>query len=98
MRRRISSTGNAALRRSDRTRASVCRLAGSGWLRPGRRNLRASEPYIERAGSAVCTSGFLEAEHDRAQIGLAQPLRGEPFEHAALIGPVALVRRRAFAG
>ena len=34
-------------------------------------------------------SGFLEAEHDRAQVGLAQPLRGEPSEHAAFVGPSA---------
>ena len=44
-------------------------------------------------------SRFLEAKHDRAQVGLAQPLRGEPLEHAAFIGPLAkLVERPAFAG
>ena len=44
-------------------------------------------------------SSFLEAEHDRAQVGLAQPLRGEPPEHAAFVGPMAdLVERSAFAG
>ena len=44
-------------------------------------------------------SGFLEAEDDRAQVGLTQPLRGEPPEHAAFVGPlVRLVPRAAFAG
>ena len=44
-------------------------------------------------------SGFLEAEHDRAQVGLAQPLRGEPLQHAAFVRPAAeLVQRTAFAG
>ena len=44
-------------------------------------------------------SGFLEAEHDRAEVRLAQPLRSEPPEHAAFVGPLAdLVQRTAFAG
>src|SRR3984957_7894474 len=43
--------------------------------------------------------GFLEAEHDRAQVGLTQPLRGEPLEPPALIRPPAnLIDRSAFAG
>ena len=34
-----------------------------------------------------------------AQVGLAQPLGGNPFKHAALVGPVVdLVQRSAFAG
>ena len=57
------------------------------------------DPHIERARPAVGASGLLEAEHDRAQVGLAQPLGGKPFEHAAFIGPVAgILRRAALAG
>src|SRR5580704_12757700 len=68
-------------------------------LGPGRRNLEASDPHIERARSAMRASGFLKTEHDRAQIGFTQPLRGEPLEHAALVRPPAkLIGRPAFAG
>src|ERR1700733_4824133 len=68
-------------------------------LGPGRRNLLASEPHIERAGSAMRAPGFLEAEHDRAQVGLTQPLRGKPLEPPALVRPPAkLIDRPAFAG
>src|ERR1700722_12918875 len=68
-------------------------------LGPRRRNLKPSEPHIERAGPAMRPSGFLEAEHDRAQVGLAQPLGGDPFKHAAFVGPLSnLVQRSALAG
>src|SRR3984885_4306848 len=68
-------------------------------LGPARKSLGASEPHIERARPAMRASGFLEAEHDRAQIGLAQPLRGEPLERPALVRPPAeLIARPAFAG
>ena len=102
MRRLITWIGNAAPRKN-KTRAFSRQARGfeplNPPLGPGRRNLEASEPDIERARPSVCASGFLEAEHDRAQIGLAQPLRGEPLEHPALIRPPAkLIDRSAFAG
>ena len=43
-------------------------------------------------------AGFLEAEHDRAQVGLAQPVGSETSEDAALVGPLAtLVQAAALA-
>ena len=65
----------------------------------GRGDVEASEPNIERAGPAVGATGFLEAEHDRAQVGLAQPLGSEPSQDAAFMRPLArLVQRSALAG
>ena len=44
-------------------------------------------------------AGFFEAEHDRAQVGLAQPLGSDPFKDATFVRPVVdLVQRSAFAG
>ena len=44
-------------------------------------------------------SGFLEAEHHFAQVGLAQPMRGQPSQHAAFVRPWSrLIQRAALAG
>jgi hypothetical protein len=105
MRRRIIWTGNAAPRSDAIGRAvypQACafeRLNRRARLGPGRRNLEASEPHIERARPAMRAPGFLEAEHHRAKVGLAQPLRGEPLKHPALVRPPAkLIDRPALAG
>src|SRR5580692_7775521 len=75
------------------------RLINTDTLGPRRRNLEASESHIERSRSAMGATGFLEAEHHRAQVCLAQPLGGDAFQHAALIRPPAkLIDRPAFAG
>ena len=46
----------------------------------------------------MCAPRLLEAEYDRPQVRLAQPLRGEAFQHAAFVGPSSLVQRSALAG
>lgn len=53
-------------------------VRGSGRLAaPPLSPVAPSQPYVERAGAAVAWAGLLEAEHDRAQVGLAQPMRDE---------------------
>jgi hypothetical protein len=48
----------------------------------------------------VAGAGFLEAEHGRAQVGLAQPAQDEVAQHASLVKPIRVVAicARALAG
>src|SRR5580692_3343550 len=55
-------------------------LAGSPPLAP-------PQPHVERAGAAMSGPRLLEAEHDRAQVGIAQPVRDEAAQHALLAEP-----------
>src|ERR671912_956271 len=50
----------------------------------------AAEPDIECTGSAMLGRGLLEADHQVAQVGQAQPMRHHAPQHAALLEqPVA---------
>ena len=45
---------------------------------------RLAQLHVERAGATVADAGWREAEHDRPQLGLLQPVRDVAAEHAAL--------------
>ena len=60
------------------------RPAASG-LGPRGGNPKPPQPNVERARAAVGPAGLFEAQHDRTQVRLAQPMGSEPAQHAALL-------------